>query len=40
VIIQTQALIIIVAAILMKLDDTTLVQLKNEINEGFASQHE
>lgn len=40
VIIQTEALNIIAAAIHMQLDDTPLVQLKNEINEGFASQHE
>lgn len=39
VIIQTEALNIIAAAIHMQLDDTPLVQLKNEINEGFASQH-
>lgn len=37
--IQTEALNLVVAAILMRLDDTVRVQLKSEINEAFASQH-
>ena len=39
VIIQTEALNLVVAAILMRLDDSVRMQLKNEIDEAFASQH-
>jgi len=39
VIIQTEALNLVVAAILMRLDDSVRMQLKNEIDESFASQH-
>ncbi|MDK4743875.1 sigma-S stabilization anti-adapter protein IraP (plasmid) [Leclercia adecarboxylata] len=38
-IIQAEALNIVVTAILMRLDDNVRAQLKNEINEAFASQH-
>ncbi|HBR1297848.1 TPA: hypothetical protein L9L20_004877 [Klebsiella pneumoniae] len=39
VIIQTEALNFFVAAILMRLDDTMRVQMKNVINEAFASEN-
>lgn len=39
VIIQTEALNLIVAALLMRLDDSVRVQLKRGIDEAFASQH-
>lgn len=39
VIIQTEALNLVVAAILMRLDDSVRMQLKSEIDEAFASQH-
>lgn len=38
-IIQAEALKLVVAAILMRMDDTVRVQLKNEINKAFAVQH-
>lgn len=38
-IIQAEALNIVVTAILMRLDDNVRAQLKNEINEAFAVQH-
>jgi len=39
VIIQTEALNLDVAAILLRLDDSVRMQLKNEIDEAVASQH-
>ena len=39
VIIQTEALSLVVAALLTRLDDRVRVKMKNEINEGFNSQH-
>ncbi|MDH6164819.1 hypothetical protein M2354_004581 [Leclercia adecarboxylata] len=39
VIIQTEALNLVVAAILMRLDDSVRMHLKSEIDEAFASQH-
>ncbi len=38
-IIQAEVLKLVVAAFLMRLDDTGRVQLKNEINEAFAVQY-
>lgn len=38
VFIQTEALNIVVAVLVMRLDEVVRVQLKNEINESFASQ--
>ena len=38
-IIQTEALNLVITAILMRLDDNVRAQLKNEINEAFAVQH-
>jgi len=38
-IIQAEALKLVVAAILMRLDDTVRAQLKNEIDEAFTVQH-
>lgn len=38
-VIQAEALKLVVTAILMRLDETVRAQLKNDINEAFAAQH-